>query len=154
MSRCGTASRLAIPFLKRRRHLLTNAVAVVSCRRRREPTRSVIFKTRQTAALIAYSLLLALGLGLGSAYLVLNGEPPFGGRRLGPWSTWPKLGSPEADPYMRAIVSRRGDVPLAVGEGLTLLAQDRCERPEPRCRLRLPGRFRYTAGASVDDDGL
>jgi hypothetical protein len=54
---------------------------------------------------------------------VLNGEPPFGGRRLGPWSTWPKLGSPEADPYMRAIVSRRGDVPLAVGEGLTLLAQ-------------------------------
>jgi hypothetical protein len=82
----------------------------------------VIFKTRQTAALTVYTLLLALGLGLGSAWLVLNGEPPFGRRQLGPWSTWPKLGSPEADPYMRAIVARRGDVPLAVGEGLTLLA--------------------------------
>lgn len=83
----------------------------------------MIFKTRQTAILIVYSLLLALGLGLGSAYYVLNGDPPFGGRKLGPWSTWPKLGSAAADPYMRAIVARRGDVPLATGEGLTLVAQ-------------------------------
>jgi hypothetical protein len=73
--------------------------------------------------LTVYSLLLALGLGLGSAWLVLNGDPPFGGRKLGPWLTWPKLGSPEADPYMRAIVARRGDVPLAVGEGLTFVAE-------------------------------
>ena len=83
----------------------------------------MIFKTRQTAALVVYALLLALAVGLGSAYLVLNGDPPFGGRRIGPWSTWPKLGSAGADPYMRAIVARRGDVPLAVGEGLTLTAQ-------------------------------
>ncbi len=93
----------------------------------------MIFKTRQTASLVVYSLLLALGLGLGSAYLVLNGDPPFGGRRLGPWSTWPKLGSPEADPYMRAIVARRGDVPLAMGEGLTLIAQADDGGREPRC---------------------
>ena len=53
---------------------------------------------------------------------MLDGDPPFGRRRLGPWLTWPKLGSPEADPYMRAIVARRGDVPLAVGEGLSFLA--------------------------------
>lgn len=80
------------------------------------------FRTRQTALLTVYSLLLALVLGLGSAWLVLDGDPPFGRRRLGPWLTWPKLGSPEADPYMRAIVARRGDVPLAVGEGLSFLA--------------------------------
>jgi hypothetical protein len=83
----------------------------------------VIFRTRQTAALIVYSLSLALALGLGSAWLVLNGDPPFGGRRFGPWLTWPKLGSPEADPYMRAIVARRGDVPLALGEGLAFVAE-------------------------------
>lgn len=83
----------------------------------------MIFRTQQTAILIVYSLLLALGLGLGSAYWILNGDPPFGGRKLGPWSTWPKLGSAEADPYMRAIVARRGDVPLAIGEGLTLVAE-------------------------------
>nr|WP_246504958.1 DUF1214 domain-containing protein [Microvirga antarctica] len=68
-------------------------------------------------------MLLGLGLGLGSADWVLNGDPPFGGRKLGPWATWPKLGSSDADPYMRAIAARRGDVPLATGEGLTLLAK-------------------------------
>lgn len=72
--------------------------------------------------LIVYALLLALGLGLGSAFVVLSGEPPFGRVQLGPWMTWPRLGSPEADPYMRAIRSRRADVPLATGEGLELKA--------------------------------
>ncbi|MCB8820080.1 DUF1214 domain-containing protein [Microvirga rosea] len=74
------------------------------------------------ALLIVYALLLALGLGIGSAYAVLKGNPPFGSRHLGPWQTWPKLGSADADPYMRAIVARRGDIPLATGEGLALTA--------------------------------
>ncbi|MCD6072293.1 MAG: hypothetical protein K0S42_2809, partial [Microvirga sp.] len=70
-----------------------------------------------TAILVVYTLLLALGLGLGSAYWAINGKPPFGSLRLGPWQAWPTLGSPQADPYMRAIIARRGDVPLATGEG-------------------------------------
>lgn len=91
----------------------------------RAPTASrarVTVRTVPTALLILYTLLLALGLGLGSAYLALNGDPPFGRVRLGPWQAWPKLGSPEADPYMRAIMARRSDVPLAIGEGLALVA--------------------------------
>jgi hypothetical protein len=76
-----------------------------------------------TALLILYALLLALGLGLGSAYWVLQGDPPFGGLRLGPWESWPKLGSADADPYMRAIVAKRGQIPLATGEGLSLTAK-------------------------------
>jgi hypothetical protein len=75
-----------------------------------------------TVLLILYALLLALGLGLGSAYLALKGDPPFGSLSLGPWKTWPRLGSPQADPYMRAIVAQRGDIPLATGEGLALTA--------------------------------
>jgi len=75
-----------------------------------------------TALLILYALLLALGLGLGSAYLALQGDPPFGSIRLGPWKAWPRLGSSNADPYMRAIVARRGEIPLATGEGLALTA--------------------------------
>ena len=70
-----------------------------------------------TAILVVYALLLALALGLGTAYRAINGNPPFGSLRLGPWQSWPKLGSPEADPYMRAILAHRGDVPLATGEG-------------------------------------
>ena len=75
-----------------------------------------------TVFLVIYALLLALGLGLGSAYWAMNGNPPFGSLRLGPWQAWPSLGSPEADPYMRAIIARRGDVPLATGEGLGFTA--------------------------------
>jgi len=75
-----------------------------------------------TAFLIVYALLLALGLGLGSTYLVLKGDPPFGSLSIGPWKAWPNLGSTSADPYMRAILAQRGDVPLAIGEGLGFTA--------------------------------
>ena len=75
-----------------------------------------------TAVLVVYTLLLALGLGLGSAYWAINGNPPFGSLRLGPWQAWPQLGAPAADPYMRAIIARRGDVPLATGEGMGFTA--------------------------------
>lgn len=75
-----------------------------------------------TALLIVYALLLALGLGLGSAYWVLNGDAPLGSIRLGPWKAWPTMGSPDADPYMRAILARRGEIPLAAGEGLEFRA--------------------------------
>jgi hypothetical protein len=75
-----------------------------------------------TAILVVYTLLLGLGLGLGSAYWAINGDPPFGSLRLGPWQTWPQLGAPAADPYMRAIIARRGDVPLATGEGMGFTA--------------------------------
>jgi hypothetical protein len=94
------------------------------------PLSPVTVRRVPTAFLVVYTLLLALGLGLGSAYWAVNGDPPFGSLRLGPWQAWPKLGSPEADPYMRAIIARRGDVPLATGEGLGFTArQDSEGRP-------------------------
>lgn len=102
--------------------ILTNASGAASMRGPSIPLPSVTSRSIPTALLVLYSLLLALGLGLGSAYLVLNGDPPFGSVRLGPWKVWPKLGSPDADPYMRAIMARRGDVPLATGEGLSMMA--------------------------------
>jgi len=80
---------------------------------------------------------------LGSAYWAINGDPPFGSLRLGPWQAWPKLGSPEADPYMRAILARRGDVPLATGEGLGFTARTDSEgRP-------LDSACTYTIGATA-----
>ncbi len=87
------------------------------------PLLPVTIRRVPTAFLIIYALLLALGLGLSSAYWAMSGDPPFGSLRLGAWQAWPKLGSPEADPYMRAIIARRGDVPLATGEGLGFTAR-------------------------------
>ncbi|WP_246498762.1 DUF1214 domain-containing protein [Microvirga soli] len=97
---------------------MTNAPAAASMRAPSRPSLSVSIRRVPTAILVVYTLLLALGLGLGSAYWAINGSPPFGSLRLGPWQAWPTLGSPQADPYMRAIIARRGDVPLATGEGM------------------------------------
>ncbi len=101
--------------------ILTNAAGAASMR-----ARSTAFKlvtTRiPTVLLIVYSLLLALGIGLGSVYGILNGDPPLGSIRLGPWKAWPTMGSPDADPYMRATLAYREEIPLAAGEGLEFTA--------------------------------
>ena len=102
--------------------VLTNAPAAGSMRAPSKPSLSVSIRRVPTAILVVYTLLLALGLGLGSAYWAINGKPLFGSLRLGPWQAWPKLGAPEADPYMRAIIARRSDVPLATGEGMGFMA--------------------------------
>jgi hypothetical protein len=73
--------------------------------------------------LVIYTTALGLGLGLGSAWWMLSGDYPFGVVTIGAWKAVPGTGSPKADPYSRAILTRRGDVSLAVGEGLALSAQ-------------------------------
>lgn len=92
-----------------------------------------------TAVLLLYALCLGGGLGIGSVLWILDGDYPFGRVRVGPWTAWPASGSPDADPYMRAIVAKRGDLPLGLGEGLALLAAtDGAGEPlEARCRYRL-----------------
>jgi hypothetical protein len=72
--------------------------------------------------LVAYAIALALLVGFGSAYWVLKGEYPVGSVHVGPWITWPKIGSRDADPYARAVVARSGDIPLGLGEGLAFFA--------------------------------
>lgn len=79
-------------------------------------------KPLSTAALVVYAFALAIGVGVSSAYVAVRGNFPFGGVTIGSWTAWPRVGSRDADPYARAIVTRRADVPLAVGEGLALTA--------------------------------
>jgi hypothetical protein len=76
-----------------------------------------------TVLLVIYSTVLALGLGFGSAWWMLSGDYPFGVVTIGAWKAAPGVGSPKADPYSRAILTRRGDVSLAIGEGLALSAR-------------------------------
>ena len=128
---------------------LTNAPAAAPMRAPMTMLSTVSVRRVPTAILVVYALLLALGLGLGTAYWVINGNPPFGSLRLGPWQSWPKLGSPEADPYMRAILAHRGDVPLATGEGLGFL-RDGQRRPAARFRLHLYHRHDRTRRAPLD----
>lgn len=92
-------------------------------------------------ALIFYALLLALVLGFGSAWWTLSGEIPIGGIRIGPWITWPRIGSRDADPYARAVVARTADIPLGLGEGLAFVAlTDQDGRPlDSACTYRVGG---------------
>lgn len=62
-------------------------------------------------------------LGIASAYLVIERERPFLALTIGPWSTFPKAGTAQADPYSVAIYTRSARVPLASGEGLALTAR-------------------------------
>ena len=73
-------------------------------------------------ALVALALVLGAGLGLGSAHWATSGGYPFGSVRAGPWTTWPRVGSRDVDPYARAVIARHAELPLAIGEGLALTA--------------------------------
>jgi hypothetical protein len=69
-------------------------------------------------------LVSVIGLGLGllvSAY-VLSRSSPFDLVQLGPWEIAAHAGSIDADPYTRANLERSGEIPLAIGEGLQLIA--------------------------------
>ncbi|GJD33654.1 DUF1214 domain-containing protein [Methylobacterium aerolatum] len=74
--------------------------------------------------LVLYTLALGGGLGLVSADWATRGGYPFGGVRIGAWIAWPRAGATNADPYTRAVNARRGEIPLAVGEGLLLTAAE------------------------------
>jgi hypothetical protein len=94
-----------------------------------------------TAALVIYACSLALLVGVGSVFYAVTADYPFGSVTAGPWKAWPKVGSTEADPYAQAMVARRGEIPLAVGEGLALTASvDSLGEPlDARCLYRVAG---------------
>jgi len=119
--------------------ILTNASEAASMRAPESASKPVTSKPVPTAFLIVYALLLALGLGLSATYYVLGDEPPFGRLRVGPWKAWPSLGSADADPYMRAILAQRSEIPLALGEGLGFTAvTDNEGRPlDSACTYRI-----------------
>lgn len=92
--------------------------------------------------LTLYALALGAILGLGSADLATRGAYPFGGARIGVWTAFPRVGASDADPYIRAINARRGEIALAAGEGLALVATADAEgrRLDPTCTYRISGR--------------
>jgi len=100
--------------------------------------------------LLRVLLLLAAGvaLGLWSAEAVLRNGPPFGVAAAGPWRLETRAGVADADPYTRAEFARGGEIPLALGEGLQLVARvdDDGAKLDSRCVYSLgprvpPARF-------------
>jgi hypothetical protein len=76
----------------------------------------VLFKT-----LIAGAI--GLAAGLWSAESVLRTSRGGEAMRIGAWTAPARAGTAEADPYTRATIERSGQIPLAPGEGLQLIAR-------------------------------
>jgi len=54
----------------------------------------------------------ALILGIGSAWYMIERGSPLTTARAGPWRSWLSEGNPSADPYTRAHLARSGRLPL------------------------------------------
>lgn len=102
--------------------------------------------------------IVGVALGLFATAFALSGPNPFDRSRLGAWSIEAHAGSVEADPYTRARIARTGEIPLANGEGLQLIASADDEgRPlDARCVYRIGPRApaaRYWTLSLVDPRG-
>lgn len=90
---------------------------------------------------LAYVIALGAGLGLASARYAVAERPWIGRAQVGAWTTWPKSGARDTDPYMRAYLARGVHLPLGAGEGLELIAErDDAGQPlDGRCRYAVTG---------------
>ena len=71
-----------------------------------------------------FACAIGVGVGLAASAYALSRASPFDSVRLGPWEIVAHAGSIEADPYTRASLERSGEIPLAIGEGLQLIARE------------------------------
>lgn len=88
-----------------------------------------------------FALIVAAAVGLGATYLALSRGAAFGGLTIGSWTAWPKTGTAEADPYARAAIARTGQLPMALGDGVSFTAKtdDNGKLLDGRCDVVISG---------------
>jgi hypothetical protein len=90
---------------------------------------------------LLFALAVAAVVGLGTTWLALTRGTAFGAVSIGVWSAWPKSGTRDVDPYMRATIARTGELPIGSGDGVAFLARtDDSGRPlDGRCDVTISG---------------
>jgi hypothetical protein len=88
-----------------------------------------------------FALAVAAIVGLGATYLALTRGAAFGALSIGSWTAWPKTGTQDADPYARAMLARTGQLPIALGDGVSFAVQadDDGKLLDGRCDVVLSG---------------
>jgi hypothetical protein len=88
-----------------------------------------------------FALAVAAVVGLGATYLALTRGAAFGALSIGSWTAWPRTGTLDAEPYARATIARTGQLPIALGDGVsfTSMADDRGKLLDGRCDVVLSG---------------
>jgi hypothetical protein len=87
--------------------------------------------------------IIGAGLGLGLTWLASSGGNGFGAVQNGAWTSWPKSGTADADPYARASYARSGELPIELSDGILFLAtaDDAGHALDGRCDIRVSGRL-------------
>lgn len=95
----------------------------------------------RSAFLILVVLALALGGGGASVWYALQAQDGVGAVTIGGWTAFPDMGTPDADPYAKARVSREGLLALGRAEGLAFSAQRDASgaRLRRECGYRIEG---------------
>jgi hypothetical protein len=88
-----------------------------------------------------FAFIIAAVVGLGVTYLTITRGLAFGGMTIGSWSAWPKKGTSDADPYVRATIARTGQLPMALGDGVGFTARtdDGGRKLDGRCDVIISG---------------
>jgi hypothetical protein len=88
-----------------------------------------------------FALAVAAAVGLGATYFALSRGAAFGALTIGSWTAWPKTGTVDADPYARASIARIGQLPIALGDGVSFSAgnDDNDKLLDGRCDVVLSG---------------
>ena len=88
-----------------------------------------------------FALVVAAIVGLGATYLALTRGAAFGALTIGTWTAWPKTGTADAEPYARATIARTGQLPIALGDGVSFTAQtdDNGKLLDGRCDVAISG---------------
>jgi hypothetical protein len=88
-----------------------------------------------------FALAVAAIVGLGATYFALTRGAAFGTLSIGSWSAWAKTGTVDAEPYARATIARTGQLPIALGDGVsfTSLTDDSGKLLDGRCNVVLSG---------------
>ena len=86
-------------------------------------------------------LVVALSVGFGLSYYALTDGRLVGAAQIGPWTAWPRAGSPTPDPYTEAYLARTGALQLGLAEGLQFIATTDSDgaRLDRACRYRIDG---------------
>jgi hypothetical protein len=104
------------------------------------------------------AFVVAASVGLGSTHYALHGGTPFGAFTVGPWTAWPRTGTPDIDPYARALVARSGELPMGAGDGVAFVAtrDDEGTALDGRCDVVVSGvtpQARYWTLTLYDPEG-
>jgi hypothetical protein len=88
-----------------------------------------------------FALTVAALVGLGSTYFALSRGAAFGALSIGSWTAWPRTGTIDADPYARATIARTGQLPMALGDGVSFSASadDSGRTLDGRCNVIVSG---------------